>query len=273
MADPARKTLGLIAGNGRYPLLLAEAARRAGVGRLVVAAFTNETDPALEKLADTCTWLRVGQLGKLCTFFKKEEVPEAIMAGQIAPGNLFDLRPDMKALILLARLKQRNAESIFGAIAAELAAGGTTLLPATTYLEDSLAPEGHIAGPGLKARVREDIAYGLRIAKEVSALDIGQSIVVKNGTVLAVEAFEGTDKTVRRGGALGKGGAILVKVSKPGQDLRFDVPVIGSRTLETAKEAGVSVIAAEAGLTLLLDKPALCRQAAELGITLWGAKA
>jgi DUF1009 family protein len=177
------------------------------------------------------------------------------MAGQIAPKNLFDLRPDLKALLLLGRLKERNAESLFGAIADELGRVGVTLLPATTYLEHLLAAPGHIAGPALGKRQRLDVDFAMRIAKQTSAMDIGQSVVVKNGTVLAVEAFEGTDAAIRRGGSLsGKGGAVLAKVSKPEQDLRFDVPVIGPRTLETAAEARVNVIAVEAGKTLLLER-------------------
>ena len=196
------------------------------------------------------------------------------MAGQIAPKNLFDLRPDFKALLLLGRLRERNAESLFGAVADELARAGVELLPATTYLEHLLTPAGHIAGPALGKRARLDVAFALRIAKEVSALDIGQSVVVKNGTVLAVEAFEGTDAALRRGGALAgpKGGAVLAKVSKPNQDLRFDVPVIGPRTLETAAEARVGVIVVEAGKTLLLEKETLIALAARHRIAVMGGE-
>ena len=267
--------LGLIAGNGVYPLLLARSARAAGVSRIVAAAFENETDPALTALVDEIAWLRVGQLGRLLTFFKAQAVPRAIMAGQIAPKNLFDLRPDFKALLLLGRLRERNAESLFGAVADELLRAGVELLPATTSLEHLLAPVGHIAGPALGRRGRLDVAFALQIAKAVSALDIGQSVLVKNGTVLAVEAFEGTDLTIRRGGALAgtKGGAVLAKVSKPNQDLRFDVPVIGPRTLETAAEARVGVIVVEAGKTLLLENDTLRALAARHRITLVGETA
>jgi DUF1009 family protein len=242
------------------------------VPRIVAAAFENETDPALAALVDEIAWLRVGQLGRLLTFFKAQAIPRAIMAGQIAPKNLFDLRPDFKALLLLGRLRERNAESLFGAVADELLRAGVELLPATTYLEHLLAPVGHIAGPALGRRGRFDVAFALRIAKAVSALDIGQSVLVKNGTVLAVEAFEGTDVTIRRGGALAgpKGGAVLAKVSKPNQDLRFDVPVIGPRTLETAAEARIGVIVVEAGKTLLLENDTLRALAARHRITLVG---
>ncbi|PTY05378.1 DUF1009 domain-containing protein [Verrucomicrobia bacterium LW23] len=262
--------LGIIAGSGRYPLLLAQAARKAGVKRIVVAAFTGETDPAMEELADICMWMRVGQLGKMITFFKQCGAKGAIMAGQIAPSNLFNLRPDMKALLLLAKLKERNAESIFGAIGNELAAAGTQLLDATSFMEDSMPGPGLIAGPGLPRRSRMDVDYGYRIAKEVSRLDIGQTVVVKKGTVLAVEGFEGTDATIARGGKLGRDeGSVIVKVSKPKQDMRFDVPVIGPRTMESARAAGISVVACEARKTLLLDKDEIARLAAQHSITVY----
>jgi DUF1009 family protein len=265
------ESLGIIAGNGRYPVLLAEAARARGVKRIVIAGFSGETAPEVEKLADIYTRLRVGQLGALCSFFREQKIPCAIMAGQIAPGHLFDLRPDFKALLLLAKLKERNAESIFGAIADELQKSGVELLPATTFLEDSLPEPGHIAGPELSRRERADVAFGFRIAKETSRLDIGQSVVVKKGTVVAVEAFEGTDAAMERGGRLGKGGAVLVKVSKPNQDFRFDVPVIGVRTLEKAREAGVRVIACEARRTLLLDRTRVVELAEKEKISLFAA--
>ncbi|MDB6116474.1 MAG: hypothetical protein JWO08_255, partial [Verrucomicrobiaceae bacterium] len=153
---------------------------------------------------------------------------------------------------MLARLKQRNAESMFGAIGDELKKEGIELLPATTFLENLMPKAGHVAGPVLKKRRWEDVAYGFGIAKESSRLDIGQTVVVKNGTVLAVEAFEGTNECVKRGGTLGRGNATMVKVSKPAQDMRFDVPVIGPATISSAAEAGVDVIALEAGKALIL---------------------
>jgi hypothetical protein len=179
------------------------------------------------------------------------------MAGQIAPKNLFDLRPDWKALMLLGKLKLRNAESIFAAVADELANAGVDLLPATTFLEESLAPSGLIAGPKLSRQEEADIDLGWKIAKEITRLDIGQTIVVKNGTVVAVEALEGTNEAIRRGGELAREGAIVVKVAKPNQDMRFDVPVIGVETIRVATEARVRVIALEAGKTLLLERDAI----------------
>jgi DUF1009 family protein len=261
-------TLGIIAGNGVYPRLLAEAARRAGVKRIVAAAFTNETDERLAAIVDGIDWMRVGQLGKLISGFRDAGVAHAIMAGQIAPKNLFDLRPDFKTLLLLARLKRRNAESIFAAIGDELARAGITLLPATSFLDDCLAPSGLIAGRKLSRREEEDVAFGFEIARETSRLDIGQTVVVKNGTVLAVEAFEGTNEAIKRGGALGRKEAIMVKVAKPTQDMRFDVPVIGVATIAIATEAHLRVIAIEAGRTLLLEKEALIEVAAQSNISI-----
>jgi DUF1009 family protein len=261
-------TLGIIAGNGVYPRLLADAARRAGVKRIVAAAFTDETDDRLGANVDDIHWMRVGQLGKLIACFRSAGVTNAIMAGQIAPKNLFELRPDWKTLLLLARLKRRNAESIFAAIGDELAKAGITLLPATAFLEDCLAPDGLIAGRKLTRREEDDVAFGFEIAREVSRLDIGQTVIVKNGTVLAVEGFEGTNESIKRGGALGGKNAIMVKVAKPNQDMRFDVPVIGVATVAVAAEAQLRVIAIEAGRTLLLEKEALVESATRSNISI-----
>jgi len=246
--------LGIIAGNGVYPRLLADAARKAGVKKIIAAAFTGETDPVLAQHLDLIEWMRVGQLNRLLKFFNEHKVHHVIMAGQIAPKNLFDLRPDLKALLLLGKLKQRNAESIFAAIADELARIDVELLPATTFLEERLASSGLIAGAKLSQREEEDVDLGRKIAKEIARLDIGQTIIVKNGTVVAVEAFEGTNEAIKRGGALAREGAVMVKVAKPNQDMRFDVPVIGVETLCVAAEAKLRVIAVEAGKTLLLER-------------------
>jgi hypothetical protein len=254
-------TLGIIAGNGIYPRLLAAAARNAGVKKITAAAFTGETDPELEQHVQLIEWMRVGQLNRLLKFFSQNKVHHAMMAGQIAPKNLFDLRPDWKALLLLGRLKQRNAESIFAAIADELAKMDIDLLPATTFLEDCLAPGGLIAGSKLSRREEQDVDFGWKIAKEIAQLDVGQTVLVKNGTVVAVEAFEGTNDAIKRGGALARESAVMVKVAKPNQDMRFDVPVIGVETLSVAAEAKLRVIAVEAGKTLLLERDAVAKLA------------
>ena len=251
------ETLGIIAGNGVYPRLIADAARKAGVKKIVAAAFTGETDPTLDQHVDLLEWMRVGQLGRLLKFFRAQDTRHAIMAGQIAPKNLFDLRPDLKALTLLGKLKQRNAESIFSAIADELAKIEVDLLPATTLLEDSLAQPGLIAGPKLSAREENDVEFGWNVAKEIARLDIGQTVIIKNGTIVAVEALDGTNETIRRGGILAREDGVMVKVSKPNQDMRFDVPVIGIETIRVAAQARLGVIAVEARKTLLLERDAI----------------
>ena len=249
--------LGIIAGNGVYPRLVADSARKSGVKKIVAAAFSNETDPALVQHVNVIEWLRVGQLSRLLKFFREQKIHHAMMAGQIAPKNLFDLRPDWKALLVLAKLKQRNAESIFAAIADELSKVDIELLPATSFLEDCLAPRGLIAGPKLSRREKQDVDLGWKIAKEIARLDIGQTVIMKNGTVLAVEAFDGTNDAIKRGGALARKGALMIKVAKPNQDMRFDIPVIGIETVRVATEAKIRAVAVEAGKTLLLEREAI----------------
>ena len=263
-------TLGIIAGNGVYPQLLADSARKAGVEKIVAAGFTDETDPLLRQHVDVLEWMRVGQLGRLLKFFRAQEIHHAIMAGQIAPKNLFDLRPDVKAMMLLAKLEQRNAESIFAAIASELATSEVDLLPATTFLEDSLAHGGLIAGPKLSRREQDDVELGWNVAREIARLDIGQTIIVKNGTIVAVEGLEGTNEAIRRAGALARHGAVMVKVAKPNQDMRFDVPVVGVETIRVATDRGLRVIAVEAGKTLFLQRDALADLAGAASISIVG---
>ena len=264
--------LGIIAGNGAYPRLAADAARAAGVTKISAVAFKGETDPVLTERVDQIEWLRVGQLSRLLSFFCDQGIHHAMMAGQIAPKNLFDLRPDWKALLILARLRERNAESIFAAIADELARHQIELLPATTFLENHVAPEGLLAGPRLSRRAQEDVDFGWNIAKEIARLNIGQTVVVKNGTVLAVEGFDGTNETIQRGGKLAGKGAVVVKVAKPNQDMRFDVPVIGSETVRLAAAANIGTIAVEAGRTLLLEKEILIELADRSNVSLIGRK-
>lgn len=262
--------LGLIAGNGQYPHLLARSARAAGVRRIAAVAFTGETEQSLADLVDEIEWLRVGQLSAMIGFLRNAKVTSAIMAGQIAPRNLFDLRPDWRALLLLAKLKRRNAESIFNAIGHELTNEGVSLLPATTFLEHLLAERGPIAGPRFSRRQQADIDFGLDIARQIAGLDIGQTVIVRNGTVLAVEGLEGTNEAMRRGGALGRRDAVMIKIAKPRQDMRFDVPVIGNETIRIAAESKIRVIALEAGKTLLLEKEAMVLAAQAAGISVLG---
>jgi DUF1009 family protein len=252
------ETLGLIAGNRSLPLELAREAKRSGVKRIVAVAFEGETDPALAGLVDDILWLRVGQLSKLIGAFTSRDVKHCVMAGQIAPKNLFDLRPDLRAMAMLIRLKEKNAHTIFGAIAEELQKDGVKLIEATPWLKPLMPETGFALGPKLSQEQSDDITFGHRIAKEISRLEIGQTVVVKRGTVLAVEGFEGTDKCLARGGELaGKdGGAVAVKVAKLNHDMRFDIPCIGLGTLEACAGAGISVLAFEPGRSLLLERDA-----------------
>jgi DUF1009 family protein len=267
---PVPECLAIIAGNGSYPHAMARGARAAGVKRIVACAFENETSEDLAGLVDQIEWMRVGQLGRMLRFLKASGARQAVMSGQIAPKNLFDLRPDIKALLLLGKLRERNAESIFGAIADSMQEAGVELIAATSYMEEALAPSGLVAGPAPSRKTLADLEFGMRIAKETSRLDIGQTVVVKRGTVLAVEAFEGTNAAVLRGGQLGKKEASMVKVSKPRQDLRFDVPVIGPVTIQIAAEAMLTAVGVEAGKTLLLERDRLEQLAARHSISVVG---
>src|SRR5688572_15472912 len=250
-------TLGIIAGSRGLPLMIAREARKAGVKRIVAVAFEGETNPELSSFVDSVAWLRVGQLSKMVTAFQNEGVTKCVMAGQIAPKNLFDVRPDLRAMMLLWRLKEKNAHTIFGGIADELAKEGITLIEATPWLHPAMPSAGYHAGPKLSKEQRDDVDFGFRIAKEISRLDIGQTVVVKEGVVLAVEGFEGTDKCLARGGELAgsKGGAVAVKVAKKNHDMRFDIPCIGAQTIRTCQEARVKILALEAGKTIILERP------------------
>lgn len=264
------ESLGIIAGSRSLPFRVAAQARAAGVKRLVAAAFEKETDPKLAEVVDDIEWLRVGQLAKLCKAFTSRGVRHCVMAGQIAPKNLFDLRPDFRAMALLMRTKERNAQTLFAGIADELAKDGVELISAVPLLEP-LMPRGDFhLGPALTEAQRVDIEFGYRIAKEVSRLEIGQIVVVKEGTVLAVEGFEGTDQCLARGGQLaGKnGGAVAVKVARTGHDMRFDIPCVGERTINVCADAGVNVLAMEAGRTLILEEEAVQRLCGARGIAI-----
>ena len=242
-------TLGIIAGNRSLPLLFAKEARRQGIKRLVAVAFEGETDPALASLVDDIVWVKVGQLSKSLAAFTDRGIKHCVMAGQIAPKNLFELRPDFRALALLLRLREKNAHTVFGAIADELKREGVELIEATPWLKPLMPGTGFQLGPKLSDAQRADVEFGFRIAKEVSRLEIGQTVLVKDGTVLAVEGFEGTDACLARGGALAgrDGGAVAVKVAREEHDLRFDIPCLGPKTLETCAAARITALAFEAG--------------------------
>jgi DUF1009 family protein len=249
-------SLGIIAGNRTLPLVLARQARLMGVQRLVAVAFENETDPQLADLVDKIIWVRIGQLSKLISAFTDNDVRHCVMAGQVTPKNLFDLRPDLRAMALLFKLKEKNAHTIFGAIADELKRDGVELIAATPWLQPLMPGRGFHVGQKLSQEQQSDVAFGYRIAKEIARLEIGQTVVVKNGTVLAVEGFEGTDRCLTRGGELAgkEGQAVAVKVAKENHDLRFDIPCVGPQTMQTCASAGIAVLALEAGKTLLLEQ-------------------
>jgi hypothetical protein len=251
-------TIGIIAGNRQLPLLFAQQARRMGVRRLVAVGFEGETEPALANQVDELVWVKVGQLGKLIAAFKDRGVRQCVMAGQVAPRSLYEVRPDLRGLALLVRLKEKNAHTIFGGIAEELKKDGIELIPATPWLRPLMPAPGFALGPKLSRAQEADVAFGFRVAKEIARLEIGQTVVVKAGAVLAVEAFEGTDRCLARGGELAgrRGGAVAVKVAKPNHDWRFDIPCVGPQTLETCAAARVSVLAFEAGKSLLLEAEA-----------------
>ncbi|MGA2029565.1 MAG: UDP-2,3-diacylglucosamine diphosphatase LpxI [Verrucomicrobiota bacterium] len=254
--NTALESLGIIAGNRSLPIEFTRQARAAGIKRLVAVAFENETEPELARLVDEIIWLKVGQLGKMISAFTDRGILKCVMVGQIAPKNLYNLRPDLRAMSLLLRLKEKNAHTIFGAIADELKKDGVELIDATPWLKLLMPAHGFHLGPKLSDEQKADVEFAFKIAKEISRLEIGQIVVVKDGVILAVEGFEGTDKCLARGGELaGKdGGAVAVKVAKVGHDMRFDIPCIGLRTLETCAASGVAVLALESGRTLLLEQ-------------------
>ena len=259
LIPPVPPTLGLIAGGLSLPLEMVRLLRSAGVQKLIVVAFEGETDSSLEGMVDELVWLRVGQLSKMIRYFKSHGVGQCIMAGRIAPKNLFDIKPDLRAAALLFRLKEKNAHTIFGGIGDELKKDGIDLIEAVPWIQDIMPGEGFLMGSPLKAKQLDDVAYGFKLAKEVSRLDIGQSVVVKNGTVLAVEGFEGTDACLSRGGQLAgkKGEAIGVKVAKLDHDMRFDIPCIGLQTIENCIQHKFRALAFEPGKSLLLEQEAI----------------
>lgn len=265
------RPLALIAGQGIYPVLVAQAVRAAGIPIRLIA-FDEETRPDLVNSfpAQERRMLKVGQLGAMLKALETFEAGSALMAGQITPRRLFKgLHPDLKATRILLSLRRRNAETIFGAIAAEIEKIGVSLLDARAFLDDHLAQPGCMTGRSFP--IEDDyVEHGIHIARECARLDIGQGCVVRKGTVLAVEAFEGTDEMLRRAGAFKTDGALFVKTVKSRQDWRFDVPCFGLRTLETMREVHLTAAALEAGKVIMLDRPAVIEQARAWGISLLG---
>ena len=269
----ARRPLALIAGQGNYPVLLAQRARNAGI-QLRLIELGGETSPELIESFpdDNRTSVKVGQVGKLLNELKKFDAGYAVMAGQVTPGKLFKgLHPDLKAIRMLAGLDRRNAETIFGAIGDEIEKAGVQLLDARIFMDDDLAEEGAMV-KGKEKIEPEHLAHGIEIARENARLDVGQGVVVSRGTVLAVEAFEGTNAMLERAGKFGAKNCLFVKLGKPKQDTRFDVPVFGLQTLKTLIKANIKNVALASRSVLILDKGTVIKEAKKLGVGVTGAK-
>src|SRR5438552_5053230 len=246
--------LGLIAGNGKFPFLVLEGARKAGA-EVAVAAIREETDPEIERAAESVTWVGLGQLGKMLRFFKNEGVEKAIMAGQVKHVQIFSgAIPDVRMLKMLLRLPRRNTDALIGAVANELAAEGIELIDSTYFLKDQLPQPGTLTKRAPDECERGDIEYGVEIAGEIARLDLGQTIVVRDRACVAIEAMEGTDAVIRRAGDLVNGRLTVVKIAKPDQDMRFDVPVVGVPTIEWMIESRANCLCVTAGKTLMFDR-------------------
>lgn len=264
------RAIGLIAGNGRFPTIFAQAARAKGLAVHAVA-HELEADPSLSQQVDSLTWVKVGQLDGILHGFKAHGVTEAVMAGGIGRIRSFtQARPDFGALKVAATLRSMRDDEMLRAVAAYFEKHGVRIVAPTDYVPEVLAGAGHLAGPKPSKQQLSDAEVGHEVAAALGQVDVGQTVMVKDGAVLAVEAVEGTDDAIRRGGKYGGKGAVVVKRSKPGQDLRFDLPAVGPMTLEVMREVGASALIVEAGKTVLLDKPQLFKWAERLGIAIVG---
>jgi DUF1009 family protein len=261
--DKDAERLGIIAGGGQFPIMVAEAAKKRGLHVFAVAHY-GETEPALSQKVDEIIWIKLGQLGHMIKAFKKSGVRKTLMAGSIAKRRMFDnIRPDVKGLTVMSKLAIFHDDDILRAVAAELAKEGIEIVPSTLYLPELLAPPGCLTKRKPGKSEKADIDFGWQVAKGLGRLDIGQCVVVRKKTVLAVEAIDGTDATILRGGELAKEKAVVIKVSKPGQDIRFDVPSVGLETVKVMSQVKASVLALEAGKTLIFDKPEMIAYANE----------
>lgn len=267
---PSGSPVGLIAGNGRFPFLVAAGARRAG-RRVVAVAIREEAAPELAAEVDEIHWVGLGQLGRCIEALHGAGAREAVMAGQVKHRQIFsEIVPDLKLMGVLARLALQNTDSLIGAVADALGREGITLLPSTAFVQDQLAAAGPMTRRGPSRHERRDVEYGREVARVLAGIDLGQTVVVKDRATVALEAMEGTDETIRRAGRLAGPGTTVVKVAKPRQDPRFDVPVVGPGTIEAMVEAGARVLALDAGRTLLLDKAAFLAGADAAGLAVLG---
>jgi len=270
--DQREEWIGLVAGNGRFPLLFADNARRLGY-RVSAVALKGEADPSLERAVDRIHWVALGQLGRLIKAFKQDGVRQAVMIGGVKKTHLFsDIRPDLRSLALLRRVTLRKDDVLLRAIAAELEGEGIRIRESTFGLDGLLVEKGTLTRRSPTRREWRDIEFGWEMAKAVGSLDIGQCVVVKDRAVVAVEAVEGTDEAIRRGAALARGGAVVVKRFKLHQDPRFDLPAVGPQTIQTMVESGASALAVEAGKALLLDREEALAAADKAGIAVVGVR-
>jgi len=264
------KLIGLIAGNGRLPHLFAEAARQQGL-EVVAVGHLGETDPQLGSRVRSLSWVRLAQIDRIVRILREAGVTRAVMAGGISRIRAFtEARPDKGAVRIALRLRSFRDDSLLRAVADYFQRAGVQIVSPTDFLTNLLVPAGHLAGPGLEAGQRKDIALGIEVAQLLGRADVGQTVVVKNGHVLAMEAIEGTNETIRRAGKLGGPGAVVVKFSKPQQDPRFDLPTVGPGTLEAMEESGAKVLAVEAGRTLILEGEQVYARAQRQSVTLLG---
>jgi len=260
--------IGLIAGNGTFPIAFARAAKQKGM-QVIAVAHEGETLPELAQWVDGIFWIKVGQLGKLISIFKEQGVTDALMAGGIKKTRLFEGgMPDLRGMALLAKMVYKKDDSILRAVADELESEGITIRESTLYLDSILATPGVLTKRKPSKDEQKDIEFGWHLAKEIGKLDIGQTVLVKDQAVLAVEAIEGTDEAIRRGGLLCGQGAVVVKVCKPQQDLRFDLPAVGTRTIQTMKQVKAACLAIEARKTIIIDQETVVRDADAAGITI-----
>jgi UDP-2,3-diacylglucosamine hydrolase len=269
--------LGLIAGNGRFPFLVLDAARGAGHDVTVVAikeeAFPGLADAAARAPAVALHWVSLGQLGKCISVLKDAGVTQAVMAGQVKHTKLFaDIVPDLTLAAVLLRLKARNTDALISGVADVLRDRGITLVDSTSFLQPFLARDGVLTRRAPSEEERSDLEFGYRIADSIAGLDIGQTIAVKSTAVVAIEAMEGTDAVIARAGHLAGAGVHIIKVAKPNQDMRFDVPVVGVPTIEAMTAVGADVLSVDAGKTLMIDGDAIIRAADEAGIAIVGRR-
>ena len=262
---------GLIAGNGQFPFLVVEGAKKQGAS-LAVAAIKEETDKRIDGVADDVMWVGIGQLGKMISFFKGRGVTKAIMAGQVKHIQIFSgSLPDVRMLKMLWNLPRRNTDALIGGVADELASEGIELIDSTYFLQDHLAPQRVLTKRSPNETELGNIEYGLHIADEIARLDLGQTIVVRAKACVAIEAMEGTDATIRRAGELAKGKLTVVKVAKPDQDMRFDVPVVGVPTIKTMIEAGATCLSITSNKTLIFDRDEMIALANKNSISIVGS--